>query len=66
MKILAIALATYFILLSSITVSIIRNNIKYSIKYTGIVWVVLDHYTIWKYNSNDTPMKIITYTKERQ
>ena len=27
-----------------------------TIIYTGLLWVALDYYTIWKYDSDDEPM----------
>jgi len=39
---------------------------KFTIKKTGIIWVLLDRWSIWKYKSDDKPMKIIEYENYRK
>lgn len=29
----------------------------YNIEYKGLLWIGLDHWSIWKYNSKDKPIK---------
>ena len=41
-----------------------RSGNKYQVKYIGLFWVIADHYTIWKYESDDTPKQWITYKKK--
>lgn len=47
---------------SGFTASHTKEGVKKEIKWEGILWVCLDHYTIWKYKSDDEPIKLITKT----
>jgi hypothetical protein len=40
-----------------------KDKLQYKLQITGIMWVCLDHYSIWKYNSLDTPKQVFVYTK---
>lgn len=47
-----------------ITITVTTNqNVTHTLKYNGLVFVGLDYYSIKKNNSNDTPIKWVTYTK---
>lgn len=55
----------YVILLGDLEMTITRNQEEKKFEYNGLVWVLLDRYTIHKYNSKDIPKKIFTYTKTK-
>ena len=57
--------AIYIVLLFDVTIEFSKRNIRHTLKYTGLVWVALDYYTIWKYDSSDEPMKWIEYKCEQ-
>ena len=52
----------YFVFLSDFTLSY-ENKSVYSVHYNGVVWVALDAYSIWKYNSSDKIMNVIEFQK---
>jgi len=56
-KILCIALIVLYVFLNHTKV---KFNHKYGFEINGLVWVALDYYTIWKYESNDKPIDFIT------
>lgn len=56
---IAIVIAAYLILLWNFTVTISNKTSIYEIKYNGLLWVGLDYWSIWKYDSSDKPMKWI-------
>ena len=55
---------TYLVFIFSGYASLETKHSKYEIKYEGLLWVVLDYWSIWKYNSSDKPMKWITFNKQ--
>ena len=59
-----ILLALYVILLFDFKLNYRFKNHTNKIEYKGLVWVCLDYYTIKKYNSNDTPIKWVSYEKK--
>lgn len=61
MIVLYIILA-YIVLLFDLKVEITRNDKTTHIEYNGLIWVGLDHYSIWKYDSDDKPMKWIKWS----
>ena len=64
MKIFIIIWCIFYLCLSTSTLNYTYNNIKRTIKINGLLWVVLDYYSIKKYHSKDIPMKFFTYKKE--
>lgn len=54
-KYILLFFAILFLLTGSLKITINSR----SVKFNGLVWVALDRYTIYKYDSKDTPMNII-------
>ncbi len=50
MKILLIIILIYIVLLADFTITV--NKLK--IEYNGLLWVILDYYSILRYNSGDS------------
>jgi len=50
-------IALYLLFLFDFTATIERNKRVVKIEYHGLMWVALDLYTIWKYDSSDKPIK---------
>lgn len=46
--------------------SYLNAKIEYKIEYHGLLWVGLDYWTIWKYESDDKPMKWIIIDKTKK
>lgn len=63
LKLAIFVLLMLYIFLGDITITVSKPKWKYEIKYTGIVWVALDYWSIWKYKSDDKPMQIFSITK---
>lgn len=66
MKILLIAIITvlvYTLLLASFTSTFTTKKYEYKVEYNGLLWVILDRWTIIKYKSSDKPMKIFNLWK---
>ena len=61
---LLVFLSLWFILLGDFTVSYNYNKLKRTIKFNGVLWVVLDYYSIKNTKSKDIPKKIFDYKKE--
>lgn len=55
----------WLVFFQSSTVTYTNNNYSYRIGYNGLVWVGLDHWSIWKYQSDDKPMKWIKYKRTK-
>ena len=49
-------LVLYVIFLFNFKGYISTFTIYINVEYNGLLWVMLDRYTIWKYNSLDKPM----------
>jgi hypothetical protein len=62
-KILSIILAFYLIFLFECKVTYSNKNLIWNFEYQGLLWVILDHWSIWKYNSNDKPIKWFDWNK---
>lgn len=60
-----VIILSYTILFSTWTFSFNRDTWKYNhtYKFIGVVWVGLDYYTIWKYESSDKPKKVIEHIR---
>jgi hypothetical protein len=58
-----ILLIVFLIIFSDVSLSFTFKKNKHSLKYNGLLWVTLDYWSIWKYNSNDKPMKWVEYKK---
>lgn len=49
-------LVVYLILIFNFKITYSNSNNRTTIIYNGLLWVALDYYTIWKYDSDDEPM----------
>ena len=63
MKILAIVIAAYLLLLFDLTATLKTKKHEYKLQYYGLLWVGLDYWSIWKYKSDDKPMKWISIAR---
>jgi len=61
LKIIIIAIATYLILLWDCKIKFSNKKYVWEFKYKGLLWVGLDYWSIWKYESTDVPMKWIEF-----
>lgn len=61
--ILFFLLIDYLILLFDFELIIESGNTIRKIEYNGFIWVALDRYTIWRYESDDKPMCWLSYQK---
>ena len=61
--IFTILIVSILIFLSTFNSTYTNDKSSYLIEYNGLLWVGLDYYTIWKYNSNDVPMKWVNFKK---
>ena len=64
-KLLVYIIAIYLIFLFNFNVKLTSEckcGMDYQIEYNGLLWVGLDYYTIWKYDSDDSPMNWCTLT----
>lgn len=52
-------------LLGDLEMTITHNNTVHKYEFNGVVWVLLDRYSIKKYHSTDIPKKIFIYTKTK-
>lgn len=55
-------IAAYFLFIWDFEGSYTNYKKEYRFKYNGLLWVGLDHWSIWKYKSDDEPMKWIEFT----
>jgi hypothetical protein len=55
-KILIIVIA-YLIILWNCKMTYSNKKDVYNIEYKGLLWISLDYWSIWKYDSNDKPIK---------
>lgn len=60
-KVLSIVLIFWFLIFSSITARFYYKNTEYKFLWNGVIWVILDYYTIIKYDSNDVCMKVFEF-----
>jgi hypothetical protein len=63
MKIFIYLLIFYIIFIWDFKINLSNNNWQIDIEYHGLLWVILDYYTIIKYHSDDVPMKWFKYVK---
>lgn len=65
LKVFVKVLIVYIIFFKTYTLKVNHTSWKYehTYEYTGLVWVVLDHYSIWKYESTDIPKKWLKRSK---
>jgi hypothetical protein len=54
---LTILISLYFIFLYDFTLKIETKEDKKEIEYNGLLWCILDRWSIYKYKSNDVPIK---------
>lgn len=54
-------LTFYLIFLWNCTITYSDKKYVCNIKYNGLLWVGLDYWTIWKYHSDDRPMKWVDW-----
>lgn len=58
-----ISILLYYIILLDFHVRYESEKYIYKIEYKGLLWVGLDYWSIWKYHSNDEPMKWLTWDR---
>jgi len=58
----AVSFLAYLIFVFDFYFTLEYRMTLYKVEYTGLLWVGLDYWTIWKYNSKDTPMKWVKYS----
>lgn len=63
MDLIIIAIVAYLVLLQTFEISHQYKNTVRKIEYNGLIWVILDYYTIIKYNSPDRPISWIKFIK---
>ncbi len=68
MKAIALIIILYFIFISrpEVTIEIKKTGTKYIYQWNGLLWVLLDYYTIIRYHSSDKPMQILICKKEKK
>ena len=54
---LVIIITWYILFVFDFTLKIERGSRNVKIEYHGLIWVGLDYYSIWKYKSDDRPIK---------
>ena len=57
------AIAAYFLFIWDFEGNYTNYKKEYMFKYNGLLWVVLDYLSIWKYKSDDEPMKLFEFTQ---
>lgn len=62
-KIVHTVMVTYFILLCDFTADFKTTKGAVKVEYNGLLWVILDYWSIWKYKSIDKPTKWIKITR---
>lgn len=55
---------TYLILLWDCKITYTNKETTYNIQYNGLIWVGLDYWSIWKYDSTDKLMKWLNIAKK--
>jgi len=63
MTLITYLIAIYLIFIYNFTFVIENQNYKRKVKYNGLLWCLLDYWSIKKYKSLDKPIKWIDYTK---
>lgn len=58
-----IVIAAYLLLLWDFTATFSNTEKVIKVEYNGVIWVGLDYWSIWKYKSEDKPMKWIKVTR---
>ena len=61
--IILIVIAAYLLLLWDFSATITTTKKVVKIEYNGLLWVGLDYWSIWKYKSDDVPMKWLNVTQ---
>ncbi len=61
--ILLIIALLYILVLFDFNASFETKKFKYTLDYSGLLWVGLDHWSINKYHSDDKPMKWFRYSR---
>jgi hypothetical protein len=56
-------IAAYLILLWDCKITYSNQKYVWKIEYKGLLWVGLDYWSIWKYESNDKPMKWLDWKR---
>lgn len=62
-KTLLLILIGYLVLLTNWEFQFTGSEFTRNLKYHGLIWVALDHWSIWRYQSLDQPMSIVQYSK---
>lgn len=61
--IITIIIAAYLIFLWDCKITYSNKKYVWKIEYKGLLWVGLDYWSIWKYDSNDIPMKWLDWKR---
>jgi len=61
--ILTVIIILYLVILFDLTATVETEHSIYEFEYNGLLWVILDLWTIVKYKSNDKVMKWFGYKK---
>lgn len=56
-------IAAYLILLSTFKITYSNQKYIWEIEYKGLIWVGLDYWSIWKYDSDDKPVKWLDWKR---
>ncbi|MDA3856289.1 MAG: hypothetical protein PF569_08580 [Candidatus Woesearchaeota archaeon] len=57
-----LVLISLILILSDYTITYSNKKKETTLTYHGLLWVSLDYWSIWRYESNDKPMKILEIT----
>jgi len=60
-NLIILLIATYLVFIYNFTLKIENSKYKHEIKYNGLVWCLLDYWSIKKYKSLDVPKKWIEH-----
>jgi hypothetical protein len=66
MGIILIIIMTYLVFLWDFKLKFTNDNWIHEVVYTGLLWVILDHYSIIKYRSSDKPKKWVEFISNRR
>jgi hypothetical protein len=60
-NLIILLIATYLVFIYNFTLKIENNKYKHEIKYNGLIWCLLDYWSIKKYKSLDVPKKWVEH-----
>lgn len=62
-KMTLLIIVVYLTLLWDCKITYSNKKYVYKIEYKGLLWVGLDYWSLWKYESNDKPMKWLDWNR---